>query len=174
MPIHGAEPGHATIRGTKPRSTSTIVNRTPRPARELILTARDWMNDADCHGADPELFFAPDRERLDDRNEREAAAKAVCRPCPVRALCLEWALQNREEGYWAMTNDEQRRDMLKNERLLKRRLRKARGTSEPSRPGKTVERPAEPRTATVGGATLSTSVLGALRGTEAVPVGAAA
>lgn len=42
-----------------------------------------------CHDRDPELFF-PDKTA-----ERHIArAVAVCRNCPVRQLCYEWALDN--------------------------------------------------------------------------------
>jgi WhiB family redox-sensing transcriptional regulator len=49
-----------------------------------------WQRYAACLDHDPELFFpigeaGPARSQLDE-------AKAVCAGCPVRCLCLEWAL----------------------------------------------------------------------------------
>ena len=49
-----------------------------------------WQRYAACLDHDPELFFpigdaGAARTQLDE-------AKAVCAGCPVRCLCLEWAL----------------------------------------------------------------------------------
>lgn len=43
----------------------------------------NWRHSAACRDTDPDLFF---------RDEDEADAIAVCRPCPVRIRCLEYAL----------------------------------------------------------------------------------
>lgn len=64
----------------------------------------DWRDDAVCATTDPDLFF-PDKR--DDR--AEAQAKKVCKRCPVREQCLEYALENEEEyGIWGMTSPEDR------------------------------------------------------------------
>jgi WhiB family redox-sensing transcriptional regulator len=58
------------------------------------LAERSWLDDAACRGMDAELFFP-------GRGEPSAAAKAVCRPCPVRFDCLSYALNNGEKhGIW--------------------------------------------------------------------------
>ena len=52
----------------------------------------DWRERAACRDEDPELFFP-----LSDKGPgaRQAdQAKAVCARCPVRARCLEYALDN--------------------------------------------------------------------------------
>lgn len=49
----------------------------------------DWQQRAACRGMDLRLFFP--RGGPGGRSRR-AAAKAVCRQCPVRSECLEWAL----------------------------------------------------------------------------------
>ena len=47
-----------------------------------------------CHDSDPDLWFAESPAELEQ-------AKALCRPCPVRALCLAGALARREPwGVW--------------------------------------------------------------------------
>lgn len=58
-----------------------------------------------CAGADPALFFP---ECKDD----EAAAKAICARCPVRADCFQGACARGEEyGVWGGENFERDRDL---------------------------------------------------------------
>jgi WhiB family redox-sensing transcriptional regulator len=78
--------------------------------RDLDLEGAAWMRQAACRGADPELFFDeggwayyyPSPEAL-----------ALCRTCPVRVACLDFALSNRMVGTWAGTSDYQRRTLLR-------------------------------------------------------------
>lgn len=70
----------------------------------------DGFARAACRGADPELFFAPDREGPARRLEREQAAKAICATCEIRDLCLSWALGvNEHEGVWGGLSEDERR-----------------------------------------------------------------
>lgn len=77
----------------------------------------DWQERGACRTADRDLFFVPNGERGNSiaKNEREAAAKAVCEFCPVKATCLEEALKDDLQGVWGGTNDEERR-AIKRER----------------------------------------------------------
>lgn len=53
-----------------------------------------------CAGDPDELFFPPDR--VPDRAERVAAAKALCVGCPVLATCAGYALDiDATDGVWA-------------------------------------------------------------------------
>lgn len=58
----------------------------------------EWRSRAACVYVDAELFHAPDLERSDSpaATERIAAAKAVCATCPVRAECLQDAIDTRD------------------------------------------------------------------------------
>jgi WhiB family transcriptional regulator, redox-sensing transcriptional regulator len=68
-----------------------------------------WQGRAACAGMDAQLFFAPDGERPQQREIREAKAKAVCALCPVRAQCLDYALRNSiRGGIWGGLNQEER------------------------------------------------------------------
>ncbi|HEX8930464.1 MAG TPA: WhiB family transcriptional regulator, partial [Actinomycetota bacterium] len=51
-----------------------------------------WQYRAACKGPQSELFFAPNHlERKEDRHQREAEAKSICRACPVLVQCRECA-----------------------------------------------------------------------------------
>ena len=64
-----------------------------------------WYDLAACKGANPDMFF-PDR----GDNETVIAAKAVCARCPVRAECLNHALEHNElRGIWGGTTGRDRR-----------------------------------------------------------------
>ena len=68
-----------------------------------------WMRRASCAGAaDPDWWFP-------ERGEHRAAGQLaimICQECPVRAQCLEYALQGREYGIWGGLTEEQRKTPL--------------------------------------------------------------
>ena len=68
----------------------------------------DWQSHGRCLDEDPELFF-PIGE-TGPAVEQVAEAKAVCRACPVRDRCLDWALeQGVDHGVWGgLAGDERR------------------------------------------------------------------
>ena len=66
---------------------------------------RSWMVAARCRTTDraaADMFFGPSgRESTAARLRREATAKAVCGPCPVRTRCLRQCVAYGEEfGIW--------------------------------------------------------------------------
>jgi WhiB family transcriptional regulator, redox-sensing transcriptional regulator len=69
----------------------------------------DWHDQAACRDADPDLFF-PDSDVRSARAQVKAA-KLICRGCPVRTLCLSWALDcGQAHGIWGgLTEDERHR-----------------------------------------------------------------
>ncbi|MEV7402979.1 WhiB family transcriptional regulator [Streptomyces sp. NPDC091267] len=76
----------------------------------------NWREHAECRNEDPDLFFpigstGPALVQTED-------AKAVCRGCPVREECLQWALENGQDtGVWGGLGEAERR-------ALKRRTRR--------------------------------------------------
>ncbi len=74
-----------------------------------------WQFDAACRGEDESLFFAPSYfEKREEKDAREAKAKVFCAGCPVRDLCLEYALRIREpHGIWGGLNEHERRQLLR-------------------------------------------------------------
>lgn len=56
-----------------------------------------WVEFAMCRGRDTEWFVCDAREQADRPparrfQRRNAMAKALCRICPVRELCADWAM----------------------------------------------------------------------------------
>lgn len=73
-----------------------------------------WRADAACQGADVSIFFP-------DADGETGPAKALCARCPVRAQCLSFALDSRQDdGVWGGLDEAERR------RLRRRRQEAAR------------------------------------------------
>lgn len=70
----------------------------------------DWMDDAACRGADPEIFFPiTPRNGRGYRGLNEPALR-ICRICRVRDECLEYAFKaNMDDGIWGGTTIEERK-----------------------------------------------------------------
>ncbi|MFD6418460.1 WhiB family transcriptional regulator [Streptomyces sp. NPDC060194] len=72
------------------------------------------MREAACLHEDPELFFPVGQSGPGLSDQQRALA--VCAGCPVRAACLEWALEiGRPTGVWGGTTEDDR------EKLRRRR-----------------------------------------------------
>ncbi len=77
-------------------------------ARKKARWDEAWRALAACRYEDPELFFpigvtGPALPHI-------AAAKAVCRGCPVRDACLAFAVTtNQDYGIWGGLDEEERR-----------------------------------------------------------------
>ncbi len=78
-----------------------------------IDISSSWDQRAACRGHDPSLFFGPNRfEPKRERLAREAAAKEVCRGCPVRRQCRDHAIASGETfGVWGGLGEAERRGM---------------------------------------------------------------
>lgn len=70
-----------------------------------------WQDEANCLGVDPDLFFP-------GQGGSTREAKEVCRGCPVRLQCLEFAIDNGEKfGIWGGLSERERRK-LRRQRIL--------------------------------------------------------
>ena len=80
-----------------------------------------WRAAASCRNGDPEVFFpVGDSDAALDVVEQ---AKAVCEACPVRAACLQFALETKQvDGIWGGTTEDERR-RLRRAWVAARRLR---------------------------------------------------
>jgi WhiB family redox-sensing transcriptional regulator len=75
-----------------------------------------WDEEASCRSVDPEVFF-PDRP-----SDHASMAKAICRGCPVRAQCLEFALEARlDYGVWGGMTEIERRSLRRSRQRKARR-----------------------------------------------------
>ncbi len=76
-----------------------------------------WCHRAACRSVDPELFFPVGTQGAG--LVQVAAARAVCRRCPVESDCLRWALANSQtSGVWGGTTEAERRALRVAPRLL--------------------------------------------------------
>lgn len=67
-----------------------------------------WRDSASCRFANPDLFFPAGGTGV--ALDQIEAAKAVCDGCPVRAACLEFAFETKQEaGIWGGTTEDERR-----------------------------------------------------------------
>lgn len=83
---------------------------------ELLTSRRGWVERAACRNSDPELFFPV--STTGPAAGQVAEARAVCASCPVRAECLDWALNTGQaDGIWGGTTPEERRTMRRNARI---------------------------------------------------------
>lgn len=72
-----------------------------------LLQPVDWQTNARCTEVDPEIFFP-------ERGGSSKAARQVCNNCQVRDICLEYALNNKEQfGIWGGTSERERRRLRK-------------------------------------------------------------
>jgi WhiB family redox-sensing transcriptional regulator len=70
-----------------------------------------WRMYALCAETDPEAFFP-------DKGGSTREAKMVCRGCPVRGDCLEYALANEERfGIWGGLSERERRRVRQQRRM---------------------------------------------------------
>jgi WhiB family redox-sensing transcriptional regulator len=67
-----------------------------------------WRDHAACRHEDPDLFFPIGN--TGPALVQHEQAKAVCRRCPVREPCLQWALDTAQTlGIWGGTSENERR-----------------------------------------------------------------
>lgn len=77
--------------------------------RDPSVNGLDWRFFAECAGEDPELFF-PIGTSGPAQLQAEAA-KAICRRCPVKDECLQWAFESGQDaGVWGAMTEEERRE----------------------------------------------------------------
>jgi WhiB family redox-sensing transcriptional regulator len=78
---------------------------------EVQDDAAAWMLDAACREYDPEVFFPHD-------GAGTAVARSICFGCPVRWVCLEYALANNiDHGIWGGESERERRKMRRRRRM---------------------------------------------------------
>lgn len=70
-----------------------------------------WMAKGNCRDVHPSVFFPSDGLGVE-------VAKQICVDCPVRAACLEYALENRiDHGVWGGASERERRRIARSRRV---------------------------------------------------------
>ena len=87
----------------------------------------EWMDQAACLGEDLNMFFP------DTPNNHARAAKAICETCPVVDECLQWALDNNEQGVWGGLTDNQRKNLRRKLGMKPKRVDAICGTAAGAR-----------------------------------------
>jgi len=69
-----------------------------------------WMDRGRCRDLPPSTFFPSDGVGVE-------LARRICADCPVKVMCLEYALENRiDHGVWGGTSERERRRILRQRR----------------------------------------------------------
>lgn len=92
-----------TLYQTASREGTTLITE-----NDERLKDQNWRALGSCAGADPDLWFSVGA--LEHKQ-----AKTICRQCPVRMSCLEYAMEEPvDHGIWGgMTERERRRQRRK-------------------------------------------------------------
>ncbi|WP_210115468.1 WhiB family transcriptional regulator [Mycobacterium sp. DL99] len=74
---------------------------------EMVTGQEGWADEAPCKESDPEAWFP-------EKGGSAREAKAICGTCPVKAPCLQWALDRDERfGIYGGATERDRRRMKK-------------------------------------------------------------
>jgi WhiB family transcriptional regulator, redox-sensing transcriptional regulator len=88
------------IIGLMGRSTEANPGR-----NRTMWDKNNWRKGGACREVDTAVFFPDPSDEV-----ATAAAKAVCRTCPVREFCLDFALITRQDdGVWGGLDEKERR-----------------------------------------------------------------
>lgn len=88
----------------------TVRDRSPENSPGSESLATEWVTRRNCAETDPNVFFPSDGAGV-------IAAQRVCRECPVKEPCREYALANNiTHGVWGGTSERQRRRILRDRR----------------------------------------------------------
>ncbi len=79
------------------------------PHLRVPVTGPSWWEHAACRGIDTRLFFPAGQN--EESLHQTAGAKTVCRSCPAREACLEYALATHQAGIFGGTTEEERRSI---------------------------------------------------------------
>lgn len=108
--------GAAGRAGMPPAATPSVgeVPGVPAFVRPSSVEPDEWRELARCSGVNPDLFFP-------ERGASTYEAKQVCRACPVKAECLEYALVNGEKfGIWGGLSELDRRRLRRSRSIAVR------------------------------------------------------
>jgi WhiB family redox-sensing transcriptional regulator len=73
-----------------------------------------WQRDAACKGVDRSTFF---RDEKPSNGGSRGDFRALCRTCPVKSSCLEFALIYKCKGVWGGLSELERRKRYSKEQV---------------------------------------------------------
>jgi hypothetical protein len=126
-------------------------------SRYFVERPRLRLSDPACAGKDMTLWIDPaSPASFDNALKQNKVALDICRGCPVRLGCLQWALSNEECGLWGGVIEMERIDAIANgisaEELIKLDTERVQHRGEfavraafPRSPGSAVDRAYERR-----------------------------
>lgn len=76
-------------------------------ATAISIEDLSWASRGECQGLS-EMFFGQLGEKPHIRQQREAAAIAICKTCTVVYKCRQFARENRELGIWGGETEDER------------------------------------------------------------------
>ena len=75
----------------------------------MSVPSLDWRHLGACGPEDLHVFFGPEQETTGEREEREDKAKLICRGCPVKWHCGQYAVAAPEKwGTWGGIGEAER------------------------------------------------------------------
>ncbi|WP_433574211.1 WhiB family transcriptional regulator [Nocardia brasiliensis] len=81
--------------------------------RQPSIEQWEWQVHGSCRDTDASVFCSPDGERGQSRAHRVNRAKRICKGCPVRLQCRDFALKTEETyGVWGGMSEEERRKAI--------------------------------------------------------------
>ena len=109
MNSHDRAAGPSYAKGAPPRLLRAAggAPQVTLAGAPCCVPAEDWRDLALCAEVDSEIFFP-------EKGASTREAKMVCQGCEVRAECLAYALEHREQhGIWGGLSEPQRRRLLR-------------------------------------------------------------
>ena len=77
--------------------------------KDRLFDMPSWMIQGLCaEGSYPDLWFPETAGRM---NYETRQAIEICTQCPVKELCLAYAMKHGEHGVWGGTTEQQRAEM---------------------------------------------------------------
>lgn len=75
------------------------------------FTDTSWMSHGNCAHRDPSMFFPSDGVGVE-------IARRACEGCPVKTLCLEYAIAERiDHGVWGGCSERERRRIIRSRQV---------------------------------------------------------
>ena len=83
----------------------------------LNETIAELPQEVSCRESDPDAWFPDEDDHMKNGKTSYVHVKKMCAVCPVKNLCLEYALTNNERyGLWGGMSPEDRKNLVRTQR----------------------------------------------------------